>query len=238
MGVSGGVAMMGLVLALARPPAGSLALTIDITALMPMSNAEFRTMVDETGALWTSHGVVFTWITTATAASDPLPQGAVRVVRDGCRVVPLCPPAGTAGASRRAFPGPLGAVVFHEGSTTPDNTLLLSVDAVVEAVERVKWQNRNLADLPTDTRGYLIGRALGRVLAHEIGHYLLAWRVHTRDGLMRPEFRADQLIALSRKGFRLSETQVPSLRLRLARLADRPRELARNRDSSPSQPEP
>jgi len=55
---------------------------------------------------------------------------------------------------------------------------------------------------------------------------------------MRPEFRADQLIALSRQEFRLSETQVPSLRLRLARLADRPRELARNRDSFPSQPEP
>ena len=237
MGVCGSVAMLGLAVALAHAPARSVVLTIDITQLVPMPDAQLRTMVSETDALWTPHGVVFTWL--SSAAADPLPLDVVRVLSDGCRVVPLCPPAGArASATRAASTRRLGAVVFHEESAAPENTLLLSVEAVVQVVDQVKWQNRSLVDLPADTRSYLIGRALGRVLAHEIGHYLLAWRFHTRDGLMRPEFRADQLIALSRQEFRLSETQVPSLRLRLARLAARPRELARNRDSFPSQPEP
>ena len=34
-----------------------------------------------------------------------------------------------------------------------------------------------------------IARALGRVLAHEIGHVLLAAPYHERDGLMRANFR-------------------------------------------------
>jgi hypothetical protein len=54
---------------------------------------------------------------------------------------------------------------------------------------------------------------------------------------MRPEFRADQLIALSRQAFRLSETEVPLLRVRLAQLADRHREVARNHESSASDDE-
>ena len=113
----------------------------------------------------------------------------------------------------------LGAVVFLEGSAVPENTLMVSVDEIVRTVHTVKWQNRRLADLPTVTRDHLIGRALGRVLAHEIGHYLLASRVHAHDGLMRPEFRSDQLVEPSRQGFTLSESLVPTLRVRLAQLA-------------------
>ena len=215
MTLSGSVAMLGLVMALAHVTAGSVALTIDITPLMPMSDAQLRAMVSETAALWKPHGVAFTWITTA-RTGDPFPHRVVRVVSDGCRVEALCVPADAK---------PLGAVVFVEGSATPENTLMLSVDAVIQIVESVKWQSRNLADLPTDTRDYLIGRALGRVLAHEIGHYLLGWRFHVTDGLMRPAFRADQLIALSRQGFRLRETQMPQLRLRLAQLGSRPHQV-------------
>jgi hypothetical protein len=209
MAWAGSVAMLGLVMALANAPASSITLAIDLSALAPMSDAERRAMIGETAALWKPHGVVLAWIT-AEGRRDALPHPVVRVLTDGCRVEPLCLPSDAKS---------LGAVVFVEGSATPEDTLLLSVGAVVQTVESVKWQSRNLVDLPTDTRGYLIGRALGRVLAHEIGHYLLASRFHTEDGLMRPEFRADQLIAMSRQGFTLSKMQVPWLRLRLAQLA-------------------
>ena len=238
MGVSGGVATLRLVLALAHAPASSTALAIDITALMPMSSAQLRTMVSETEEIWKPHGVVFTWITSA-ATSDPLPYGVVRILSDKCHVVPLCLPAGRdTGESRPPATRRLGAVVFRDGNATAENTLLLSVDAIAQVVESVKWQNRSFADLPTDTRGYLIGRGLGRVLAHEIAHYLLGWRIHAQAGLMRPQFRADQLVSLSRHEFELSEKQVASLRLRLAQLAGRSRDLARNDDRSPSQPQP
>jgi len=232
MGASGGVAMLGLVLALAHEPAHSIALTIDVTPLMPMSDAQLRAMVIETNAPWKPHRVVFRWIT-STAASDPPLHGVVRVLSEGCRLVPLCLPVGTSAGESRPAGRRLGAVVFPEGSATPDDTLMLSMDAVVQAVEQVTWQNRRLADLPTDTRGYLVGRALGRVLAHELGHYLLASRSHARTGLMRPEFRADQLIGLSRNGFALSETEMPLLRLRLVQLAERSPDLTNTHDGSP-----
>jgi len=204
MTLSGGVAMLGLVMGFADAPASSMALAIDITALMPMSDTELRAMVGETTALWKPHGVVLTWITSG-ATSDPLPHGVVRVANGA--------------ASRTATALPLGAVVFAEGSATPAHTLMLSVAAVIQTVKNVKWQNRALAELPANSRDHLIGRALGRVLAHELGHYLLGLRVHAKSGLMRPEFRADQLIALSRQGFKLLEKQLPALRLRLVQLA-------------------
>ena len=219
---AGSVAMLGLVMALAYAPTSSLALAIDISALTPMSEVALHAMTSETAALWRPHGVVFRW--SAVARRDPLARDEVKVVNDGCGE-PICLQAGTnAGVARPA--ATLGAVVFVDGSTTPENTLMLSVDTVVQSLDSVKWQNRRLADLPGNSRDHLIGRALGRVLAHEIGHYLLASRFHAQDGLMRPEFRADQLIALSRRQFRLLEGQLPWLRLRLAHLADGPREIA------------
>ena len=219
---AGNIAVLGLVMALANAPTRSVALVIDISALQPMSEVALHAMIRETAALWRPHGVAFRW--SAVARRDPPARDEVKVVNDGCGE-PICLPAGTkADVARRA--ATLGAVVFIDGSTTPENTLMLSVDAVVQSLERVKWQNRRVADLPGNARDHLIGRALGRVLAHEIGHYLLASRFHAQDGLMRSEFRADQLIALSRRQFRLSEGQLPWLRLRLAHLFDGPREIA------------
>ena len=207
--------MLGLVVALAHAPAGSIALGIDITALEQLSDVTRRTMIDETATLWRSHGVLLTWITAA-PSGEPLSNDVMRVVGDGCRVEALCPAGPIAGVSMRTS---LGAVVFLEGSAVPENTLMVSVDEVARTVHAVKWQNRRLTDLPTVTRDHLIGRALGRVLAHELGHYLLASRSHVSDGLMRPQFRADQLVEPSRQGFTLSESLVPMLRFRLAQLA-------------------
>jgi hypothetical protein len=211
--------MLGLMLALAHAPARSMVLAIDVTALLPMSAVELRTMIGETTAIWKPHGIVLTWIT-ATADRESVPRGVVRVLGDGCGVETLCPPAitepvGVTSAARRR----LGAVVFAERTPATETTLMVSVNAVAKTMARVNWQNRAFTDLPEHTRGHLIGRALGRVLAHELGHYLLAWRVHDRDGLMRAEFRADELIELSRQEFLLTDTQLPLLRLRLARLA-------------------
>src|SRR5262249_57346217 len=44
------------------------------------------------------------------------------------------------------------------------------------------------ATLPAAMAEILLGRALGRALAHEIGHFLLDTREHSTHGLMRAEF--------------------------------------------------
>jgi hypothetical protein len=59
-----------------------------------------------------------------------------------------------------------------------------------------------------------VGRALGRVLAHELGHVLLAAPNHQPHGLMRPSYVPSELIAVQRQGFTLSKGEVDRLRHR------------------------
>jgi hypothetical protein len=63
-----------------------------------------------------------------------------------------------------------------------------------------------------------LGRALGRVLAHEIGHVVLGAHVHQARGLMRAVFLANDLIAHEHQSYYLSSAE-------LARLRDREAEL-------------
>jgi hypothetical protein len=53
----------------------------------------------------------------------------------------------------------------------------------------------------------LIGRALGRALSHELGHYLLKSKVHTPHGLMRATWTSDELFSNDRRGFELTAKQ-------------------------------
>jgi hypothetical protein len=60
-----------------------------------------------------------------------------------------------------------------------------------------------------------LARALGRVLAHEIGHVLLGARNHDQTGLMRVSFLPDELAAADRAPFRLTCLDVGRLRSRI-----------------------
>jgi len=70
-----------------------------------------------------------------------------------------------------------------------------------------------------------LGRALGRVLAHEIGHLLLGAPYHDDVGLMREVFRPDELAALDRAPFRLTCNDVARLRGRIGLLTGTDHEL-------------
>jgi hypothetical protein len=59
-----------------------------------------------------------------------------------------------------------------------------------------------------------MGRALGGVLAHEIGHGLLGADSHQRRGLMRATLPATELVAHRRRGYTLSDLEIARLRER------------------------
>jgi ubiquinone biosynthesis protein UbiJ len=50
-------------------------------------------------------------------------------------------------------------------------------------------------------RETLLSRALGRALAHEIGHSLMKSKAHARRGLMRSAWRAQEFFSADRRGF-------------------------------------
>lgn len=215
-----GAAWVSLAVALAGPAGGPEAIVVDLAGLQPMSTTRRQAMTSEAAALWKPHGAIFIWIDTA-GPDSPLPHDALRVIDDRFDVEGAAPARADAGRSQSQA-RPLGAVVFLGGRETPERTIVLSTDAIVRTVDLVRWRDRLLTDLPADMRERVVGRALGRVLAHEIGHYLLASRLHAPDGLMRAAFRADQLAGLSRREFAMSEPLASRLRVRLAeRRADR-----------------
>jgi hypothetical protein len=120
----------------------------------------------------------------------------------------------------------LGAIVFLDGHVNAENTIVLSIDAITRLVDETYWLNRRVADWPAGVEQELVGRAAGRVLAHEIGHYLLGWRAHTPDGLMRAGFGASALLDPARLGFEIPRQLVPRLSGRLAQLAGAPSAIA------------
>ena len=56
-----------------------------------------------------------------------------------------------------------------------------------------------------------MGRAFGRILAHEIGHVLLGLPSHQHQGLMRPSFQAADMVRPTRWQYGLSPIEVARL---------------------------
>jgi hypothetical protein len=96
----------------------------------------------------------------------------------------------------------LAATKICESVPTPAITVIL---AAVEHIVRngMSAEQPDLTD-STIIRETLVGRVIGRSIAHEIGHILLRSSDHGRQGLMRPQFTSTELIADDMTGFRLS----------------------------------
>jgi hypothetical protein len=62
-------------------------------------------------------------------------------------------------------------------------------------------------DVTVATHEMLVGRTLGRALSHELGHYLLKSKLHTRRGLMRAIWPVDECLSIDRHRFELTAQQ-------------------------------
>lgn len=69
----------------------------------------------------------------------------------------------------------------------------VSSDAIAAVVMEGVIASHSVLTLPGLAQKALLGRGLGRVIAHEIGHWRMG-RAHVRAGLMKPWFTAQDLI--------------------------------------------
>jgi hypothetical protein len=64
--------------------------------------------------------------------------------------------------------------------------------------------------------GASVGRVLGHVMAHEVGHLLLGTKAHAAIGIMRPHWYGEQLGAISKGSLLFTAEQATLMRKRLA----------------------
>jgi hypothetical protein len=102
-------------------------------------------------------------------------------------------------------PTALGAINFDDDGT-PYSLVTVYFDLLLRSVVIARLGDISEDRWPTEIRELVIGRALGRVLAHEIGHYLFGVRGHSANGLMRAVQPYYELFASSGAGFLLTRT--------------------------------
>lgn len=108
-------------------------------------------------------------------------------------------------------------ILFVEGSPRP--LINLSIAAAQRLLDGTAWlDERPVRHAPLTIQNRLIATMIGRALAHEIGHYLLASSKHAKDGLMKPLITPAEFVRAGRKHLQLMPDDVRGLRT--ARLAD------------------
>jgi hypothetical protein len=87
-------------------------------------------------------------------------------------------------------------------------TLIAAYPAEVQRLlETVRMDARAVSERPAALGQRLMGRVLGRAIAHELGHFLFGSADHAEIGLMRARHRLDDLTSPFRRAFRVVPAQ-------------------------------
>jgi len=174
------------VLVVSNPTASEASLApvrLTVVAETTVTRSFIAETLAEAGAIWREAGIRIEW-QRAAAASD-LPDDLIVTLE---RV----------GSSPADGVAPLGWIRFADADS-PEPHIHLSLANVEQLMDRTA----GLHDKPDVMRDVLLSRALGRALAHELGHYLLRSRAHAERGLMRATRPSSDFFAPERNRFAL-----------------------------------
>jgi hypothetical protein len=130
----------------------------------------------------------------------------------------------------------LGWIDFVDGE--PSKTITVSVTGARALATRGRWAGRELSAWPAGLTETFLVRALGRAVAHEVGHYLLRSKAHTARGLMRPTFTVAEIMNRGFEQYRLQPSEVVRLGARQNSLTQNSEFRMPNFYSFPSSPTP
>jgi hypothetical protein len=147
-----------------------------------LEDAVVRRMRDEAEQIWSAAGVQLQWDDAADV--DPQSRHDLTVVLDE-------------DAGPVLVGHSIDDVVLAQIGSAPSEfesrTAHVWVASAWRQVMTVSFIGRPVISFPTAITNLVLARALGRALAHEIGHYLLG-TAHTSEGLMRARFRAVEML--------------------------------------------
>lgn len=176
----------------------AVALTVNVSVASDISSTIVSRALAETNAIWRAAGVEFIWqrgpARYATAALNVVIGHDLRPVREGALA--------------------LGWIFFDE--STPGQRIYISYANVQQLMRESPGVIGSQDRMPIFEREVLISRAIGRALAHELGHYFLATREHTKNGLMKANRSASEFFGPDDRPFKLDGTQRSLITARLA----------------------
>jgi hypothetical protein len=147
--------------------------------------------LEEASAIWRPTGVTFKWQkSTEAVAAEAQPTRPRVVVHEKAGRV-------------RDDNAAMGWVTFVDEE--PDGDIHLAHDNAERYI--LAFAGGGSRPVPPNERFLLLGRTLGRALAHELGHYLLQSKAHTTNGLMKARRTIKEFIDPDRRGFDVDSLQ-------------------------------
>jgi hypothetical protein len=166
---------------------------VDVLTSPDLSESIVKEIFGETDAIWGQAGITFEWHRIISTGADKASTLEVTIDDRQRDVTP--------------WQAALGWITFRPDG--PGRSIHLSRTSVEDLLDRAS----HTLHAPLAAHDAMVGRALGRALSHELGHYFLSSRVHTRRGLMRAIWPSDELFAAWRGGFELTaEERVAAVR--------------------------
>ena len=90
---------------------------------------------------------------------------------------------------------------------------MLSKPNATALLQTRSWfDGRPLINSTEDLQNQAMGRIIGRAVAHEIGHFLLASQTHAASGLMRAALDPERMVNPGVEHFKLQPSDVRALR--------------------------
>jgi hypothetical protein len=168
-------------------------ITLHLEDRAGLARAARDEMMRRTTMMWRAAGVDVRW------SLDPSPGGNAT---DGGPHLRVAITADVAPSSSPA-PRPMASIRFVDGN--PSASIDVYLSEVRELLDVFVLDERPLTHRPSLLQQQLMGRVLGRAVAHEIGHVVFGSAGHARFGLMRPTHRLDQLIGRTDQPFTIIE---------------------------------
>jgi hypothetical protein len=165
-------------------------------ALMTAIRNELATIMSPTG-------VRFAWHSLDEAGNQVYSQLAVVKFKGKCDAEGLRP--------ETAFPGPLGWTHVSDGEILP------FIDVNCDGIRL--FLQRGLLLVHGEDRETILGRAMGRVLAHELYHLLANTQEHTRRGIAKAAYNVGELLSQT---LEFSKKECDTLRQHTAYLGGSP----------------
>jgi len=185
-------------------------LIVNLSIAANISPTLLARVLEETTAIWRRSGFSFVWRPAArevvpyarTSEAGPALPAHLRVVIGNDR------------GQARANQVPLGWITFDDDHS-PLPEIYVSYENANRLIEAARGFVGVASQMTGVQREVLLARTIGRALAHEMGHYLLASKVHTAHGLMQASHSASDFFATGNNAFRIDAAQLRSIDARL-----------------------